>query len=1207
MPPHHTVRPHPPRILGATAPGGLVRADPGGDAAALQWLRDGVALPGATEPVLRLPPDAADYDLGLRIDRPGQPARFAPARRVRPAPPQRAEALWDEVLDRGDGAVPLDAARAFRGLGLRFSVQGAPGVLIDPETGRLTLNADLPLAEQTITVIARNSAGSVRARFRLTLEEEPGAVAPDALLPGMWQLDPADEEGALQVRFPVPPVTATPDAYRIDGGRAQPLPPDGRIAPLEAGLLHRVSLRDPGGFWSEERAALAEPARTAPDFSEPPELPARAVPGAVLRARCGLCSGEPVPELSYLWFRDDLPLPGETGPYYRLRPADTGRRIGVRVIAQNASGEARAAAETRVADENDSAAGWQSDFADPADLDYWRTTHREVIVELADGAMRVRAVAAVPGNAKTYAYLDLLVTPGATYRLRVSGRAKTSRATWRVLAGTPADPETNATLGRSGGRPKIEIDDTLTMGARQNLLRLSLRGGTFADRGFDYAAVSLTPLDRGATPQPVPAEGGTATLVTEAATYYIDPEGGDDAADGRSPQAAWKSYPAAILPGTTLVQKGGTRHRGPIHVTGGRADARVILDGNSDGAWGQGRAILDGGRILNGWAPAGEGLYRTDWPAHARAPDQPIYQEDVFLPCAQLPAPSDPFRPRQPQDFALANAMSATTITAKTWFETRFRDPETLAQGAFVRVWGQGNAVHTLPVVAFDRDAGQLTFDNPKGVFKPYDQPDRLRFAVVNHPDCLRQPGQWVRSPDGASLILRPLGDVDPTEARIDYAALSGGIRCTGSHVTVRHMRITKLVGGSAIKAEERAQTGVTIEGCRIDTSSVYAGVLVQGNTGARVVDNELADVALGRGIFLSGCRDSLVRGNRSNHIGGTQISLYGCRDCAVLGNAIGRRAKPHSNGMSFYMGNARVVVAGNTVRMGSGAGLVMQDSRGPNTVVFNDIVTRSGYSVAFWRSARRIADPQGGHLVANNTILSRTDNRAFLFQSPTERAGSFYVNNIVDGTNAGWDIRHDPREAIHGVALIDGGAGYARGDRISPVAGSGNPAVIQVLAVDANGAITDFNKRSPGAYTRLPEPLSDMAFRGEEGRGRGARFRLTAGPAALRLNTANLITQFRQDYGLTLAQHRQLGNFAMPPPQRTRFLRVITAETAPAGWDPRPVPDPPPVFAAGSGWELRLDPGLVPGFPTGGLEIGHVGRYLPDGSDVFDWVAERA
>lgn len=110
-----------------------------------------------------------------------------------------------------------------------------------------------------------------------------------------------------------------------------------------------------------------------------------------------------------------------------------------------------------------------------------------------------------------------------------------------------------------------------------------------------------------------------------AATYYVDFAGGDNSADGLSAQTAWKNSPGdrnatdnakllEVEPGDKILFKGGVAYHGAITLSvSGASNQPVTLDGNTDGTFGTGPAILDGGRVIREWrrcesaeeAPAG--------------------------------------------------------------------------------------------------------------------------------------------------------------------------------------------------------------------------------------------------------------------------------------------------------------------------------------------------------------------------------------------------------------------------------------------------------------------------------------------------------------------------------------------------------------------------------------------------------------------------
>lgn len=182
-----------------------------------------------------------------------------------------------------------------------------------------------------------------------------------------------------------------------------------------------------------------------------------------------------------------------------------------------------------------------------------------------------------------------------------------------------------------------------------------------------------------------------------AATYYIDYVGGDDNADGQSPANAWKHSPGdknatgqpkavELQPGDVVRFKGGVQYLGEIYFRDlkGAEGKPIVLDGNADGKYGEGPAILDGAKMITGWKKVASAeqvggnpkwkdimyadvdmdlssnfsqdkfILHRDTNSKRQAPWQRLFLidgEKRVLPIAQTPKPSDPFFPDMPRDF----------------------------------------------------------------------------------------------------------------------------------------------------------------------------------------------------------------------------------------------------------------------------------------------------------------------------------------------------------------------------------------------------------------------------------------------------------------------------------------------------------------------------------------------------------------------------
>ncbi len=193
------LRPFPPLLLAVPALAGTgkvgspVTVDAGSwsglpaPTLALQWLRDGAEIAGATA-ASYVPTDADDRcALACRVtalNAAGTLAAETQPLAVTQVAPALVGELLDEVLDLGAGAETIATAQVFEGRSLAFGASGA-GATIDPATGVLTLPTDAARSGEEVTVTATNSGGTAAASFRVTVED-PAGTDPVALADNLW-------------------------------------------------------------------------------------------------------------------------------------------------------------------------------------------------------------------------------------------------------------------------------------------------------------------------------------------------------------------------------------------------------------------------------------------------------------------------------------------------------------------------------------------------------------------------------------------------------------------------------------------------------------------------------------------------------------------------------------------------------------------------------------------------------------------------------------------------------------------------------------------------------------------------------------------------------------------------------------------------------------------------------------------------------------
>lgn len=160
-----------------------------------------------------------------------------------------------------------------------------------------------------------------------------------------------------------------------------------------------------------------------------------------------------------------------------------------------------------------------------------------------------------------------------------------------------------------------------------------------------------------------------------ASTYYIDFAGGLDSNAGTAASAAFKHCPGdaeaagnaaavKLQPGDRVLFKGGVAYLGTLSITAsGTEEKPLVFEGNTDGAFGSGKAIIDGAEPLTGWkrcASAAEAkgnprwadIFTVDVPSPKAWNSLNLCDATSPLPIAQEPNPKDPFFQEDPSGYA---------------------------------------------------------------------------------------------------------------------------------------------------------------------------------------------------------------------------------------------------------------------------------------------------------------------------------------------------------------------------------------------------------------------------------------------------------------------------------------------------------------------------------------------------------------------------
>jgi PKD repeat protein len=188
-----------PVLVGSGLIGAAVSVDPGqwggvpAPALALQWLIDGVEIPGAVAAGYLPQPSDDTRALACRVtasNPAGSALAVTPPVAVARAAPAATGQLPDLVLDAGAAPGTVAAAAAFEGAALTFAVNGR-GATIDSATGLVTIATGAIFDGERITVTASNSGGSATSDFLATVRATPPVLLAAPALAGSGRIGAA--------------------------------------------------------------------------------------------------------------------------------------------------------------------------------------------------------------------------------------------------------------------------------------------------------------------------------------------------------------------------------------------------------------------------------------------------------------------------------------------------------------------------------------------------------------------------------------------------------------------------------------------------------------------------------------------------------------------------------------------------------------------------------------------------------------------------------------------------------------------------------------------------------------------------------------------------------------------------------------------------------------------------------------------------------
>ena len=512
-----------------------------------------------------------------------------------------------------------------------------------------------------------------------------------------------------------------------------------------------------------------------------------------------------------------------------------------------------------------------------------------------------------------------------------------------------------------------------------------------------------------------------ATSATSA-TYYIDYESGNNAADGLAPERAWKHAPGdpkatagpatvALEPGDTLLFKGGVVYNGSVVMeVSGTPDKPITLDANTGGTFGEGRAILDGARMIEHWKRVesaaavkgnsrwasmfyadidldlesnfshGEFVVHRKAGRNRQAPWQRIILVDGdqgLLPIAQFPKPADPFYPDLPGDFHqsphLLDVRESEGISLLTDAKHLTAEDPDYYDGMFIGVHGGNNHVYFAVVKEYDPTTHQLTLPH----FSPslYEQ---TRYAFYNSVRLIESPGEWAITSTGqgrSRIYLLPNRLKDERPDNIGFPVFHTGIavKSGASHLRIKGFLIQRYSGGSggiSVDQSDSRSRDIAVADTEIRFISGHAGIGLNF-CDEILIENVYIHQCPGwtTGIFLSRVNSYIVRHAFLDKNSGSGIRHYECRDGYVQHNVVLDHFGMHSSAINVYEGCANLVLEGNYLQNTATINRNAENIFFRNNVI--DGLGRSSVALGMWTSGRTSGQDLINVQFLNNTFVN--------------------------------------------------------------------------------------------------------------------------------------------------------------------------------------------------------------------------------------------
>ena len=428
----------------------------------------------------------------------------------------------------------------------------------------------------------------------------------------------------------------------------------------------------------------------------------------------------------------------------------------------------------------------------------------------------------------------------------------------------------------------------------------------------------------------------------KATDYFVDFNGGSDAADGTSTEHPWQHAPGdpratgkplqAVLSGGDVVRfRGGVKYRGSVvALTGGEVGRPIKYLGDD---WGPSKAAVIGmdevslpikkctSDLRCSFVDHPEDTYIADLPLQIQANTEiSINGQDMVQsqypvqPKEILSSPKTDFWPIEARKI-VQDSLGWTILNAGPL--AILKDSET--EDMQVVVWGLPNWIHIGDEVNYNKQTGSIHFRSPK--FVPFkDRPGS--YGLSNHPLFVKSPFSYATFSKGRALVFR-YPELQGDKIKLEYSVRDVAFDIWGrSHLEFKGFEIKGFAGenddatkGNAFRSQSGTPTDIVISNNDISHLKTFGGAIqILGATDLKIDGNRVSKIKEGNGISFGRSSNVKVLNNSVDAIALAGIWILNDKDVLVRGNKISHIMTVHGNGISVYLTNKNIAIENNMI-----------------------------------------------------------------------------------------------------------------------------------------------------------------------------------------------------------------------------------------------------------------------------------------------------